>query len=390
MPMRKVAVMTGTRAEYGLLRPLIAELRQRPGLEVGLLVTGTHLSPVHGHTVDEIEGDGFPVWARVDALLASDNASAICKTMALTCVGMSEAMAALKPELLVGLGDRYELMAAAQAAMVHRVPIAHIHGGETTEGAIDEAIRHAVTKMAHLHFVATDAYRDRVIRMGEAPDRVFTCGALGLDNVLGLDPASREELSARLGIELPIERPVFLITYHPVTLSDRSPAEAVGELIAALDDIDDAVCIVTYPNADTLGQEIVAPMRRFVDARPDRAVLVESLGARHYLSAIKIADAVIGNSSSSIIEAPSLGVPTVDIGARQAGRIRAESVISCEEDTRAISEAIRIARTADFRERARECVNPYGDGKAAPRIAERIASHPLDGILMKSIYDGPS
>ena len=388
MPARKVAVLTGTRAEYGLLRPLLIELLNRPTLDIGLLVTGTHLSPEYGNTVEEIERDGFPIWARVDALLESDAPSAICKSMAMICIGMSDALAAQKPDILIGLGDRYELLATVEAAMIHRVPIAHIHGGEATEGLIDEAIRHAVTKMAHLHFVATEAYGERVIRMGESPGRVFVSGALGLDNIAGLEPLSREELSASLGIALPDSRLLFLVTYHPITLAERSPGAAVGEMLTALEKFDEATFIMTYPNADTLGRSILEPMQRFVAARPDRAVFVESLGVRRYLSAMKLADAVVGNSSSGIIEAPSFGVPTVNVGVRQAGRICADSVLSCEEDAAAIARAIRDSQTATFRQTARHCVNPYGDGKAAPRIADHIADHPLDGILMKSFYDG--
>lgn len=387
--MRRLAIVTGTRAEYGLLRPLLAALAERTDrVEAGLLVTGTHLAPEFGRTVAEIEADGWPIWARVDALLAGDSPAAICKSMALTSIGMSDALERCRPDLLVGLGDRYELLAAAQAAMVHRIPIAHLHGGETTEGVIDEAIRHAVTKMAHLHFTSAEPYRQRLLRMGEASERVFTVGALGLDNILGMALPDRAALEGELGLALPPGRPLILATYHPVTLSGDSPAAAVEAMLAALDILGDHTCILTYPNADTHSRDVLESLRRHAAARPDRVLLVPSLGVRRYLGLMRLADAVIGNSSSGIIEAPSLGVPTIDIGDRQQGRLRAASVIHCTDDAPAIGRALLCSQEPGFRTLARRVANPYGDGHAAPRIAERLATTALDGLLRKRFNDG--
>jgi UDP-hydrolysing UDP-N-acetyl-D-glucosamine 2-epimerase len=390
--MRRLAVVTGTRADYGLLRPLLTALAERSDrVETGLLVTGSHLAPEFGRTVTEIEADGWPIWARIDALLAGDGPSAVCKSMALTTLGMSEALERCRPDLLVGLGDRYELLAAVQAAMVHRIPVAHLHGGESTEGLIDEAIRHAASKMSHLHFTSAEPYRRRLLRMGEAPDRVFTVGALGLDNILSQEAPDRRTLEAELSLALPADRPLILATYHPVTLDGRSPAVAVEAMLAALDTLGDPTCVLTYPNADTLGRDILEPLRRYAARRSGRVLLVPSLGVWRYLGLMRLADAVIGNSSSGIIEAPSLGVPTIDIGDRQKGRLRAASVLWCPEETEAIAEALRRSQEPAFRLLARTSVNPYGDGRAAPRIADRLASEPLAGLLAKRFHDdGPS
>lgn len=387
--MRRLAIVTGTRAEYGLLRPLLAALAGRVDrVEAGLLVTGAHLAPEFGRTVTEIEADGWPIWARVEALLGGDSPTALCKSMALTTIGMSDALERCRPDLLVGLGDRYELLATVQAAMVHRIPVAHLHGGEATEGLIDEAIRHAVSKMAHLHFTSAEPYRQRLLRMGEAPERVFTVGALGIDNILSQPAPDRATLEMELGLALPTHRPLILATYHPVTLDAGSPATAVEAMLSALDRLGDITCVLTYPNADTLGRDILEPLRRYAARRAGRALLVPSLGVRRYLGLMRLADAVIGNSSSGIIEAPSLGVPTIDIGDRQRGRLRAASVLWCPAEAEAIAETLRRSQEPGFRAMARGVVNPYGDGRSAPRIADRLADTPLDGILIKRFHDG--
>lgn len=386
--MRRVAMVTGTRADYGLLRPLLAALGRIDQVEVGLLVTGSHLVPEFGRTVTEIEEDGWPIWARVEALLAGDSPDAICKSMALTCIGMSDVLARCRPDLLVGLGDRYELLATVQAAMVHRIPVAHLHGGEATEGLIDEAIRHAVSKMAHLHFTSTEPYRQRLLRMGEAPERVFTVGALGIDNILSQPVPDRATLEQELGMALPADRPLFLVTYHPVTLDATSPAAAVEAMLSALDGVGDVTCVMTYPNADTLGRDILEPLRRYALRRTGRVQLVPSLGVRRYLGLMRLANAVIGNSSSGIIEAPSLGVPTIDIGDRQKGRLRAPSVLWCPAEEGAIAATLHRSQEPEFRALARAVTNPYGDGQAARRIAERLVHEPLDGILRKRFHDG--
>lgn len=383
---RKVAVFTGTRAEYGLLRPLIAELLQRSGLDTGVFVTGAHLAREFGYTVEEIERDGPPIWERIESLLASDTPLAICRTMALGCIGVSDALERHRPDLLVLLGDRYELLAAAQAALVHRVPIAHLQGGEATEAVIDESIRHAITKLSHLHFVAADPFRRRVVQMGEDPQRVFTVGALGVDNALSLPRLGRAEIESSLGIAL--DRPVFVVTYHPVTLGAGSDIDNVKALTEALAHFPQASVVMTYPNSDTFARQLVAPLRAFVEACPDRAILVQSLGAQRYLSLLALDDVVvIGNSSSGLIEAPSFGIPTVNIGPRQQGRLRAPSVIDCEPDAEAICAAIDRALSATFRGRLRASDNPYGDGRAARRIADRIEKEDLDGIVVKRLHE---
>lgn len=382
---RRIAVLTGGRAEYGLLRPLLQHLYRHPDADIGLFVTGMHLSVEFGNSIDEIEMDGIPVWERIDSLLASDSPEAVCSSMALTCIGVSKALAHEKPDILVLLGDRYELFAAAQSAMIHRIPIAHIHGGEATEGLIDEAIRHAVTKMSHLHFASTETYRDRIIQMGEAPEHVFNSGALGVDNITGLSSIPAAELEKDLGLNL--AKPTFLITYHPVTLAARRPTYAVRELLAALAEHDEANFVFTYPNADTYGRDIIEPVRKFVTDRPSQAVFVESLGVRRYLSLMKHAVAVVGNSSSGIIEAPSLGIPTIDIGMRQQGRVRATSVIHCTEDQSAISRAISRACSPEFQREAQSTVNPYGNGGAAEFITQKLLEVDLNGIILKSFHD---
>lgn len=385
--MRRLAIVTGTRADYGLLRPLLVALNEIGQVDAGLLVTGSHLVPEFGRTVTEIEDDGWPIWARVETLLASDSPGAICKSMALTSMGMSDALVRHRPDLLVGLGDRYELLATVQAAMVHRIPVAHLHGGEATEGLIDEAIRHAVSKMSHLHFTSAEPYRQRLLRMGEAPERIFTVGALGIDNIVSQPAPDRATLEQELGMVLPTGRPLFLITYHPVTLDAASPAIAVEAMLSALEGLGDVTCVMTYPNADTLGRDVLEPLQRYAQRRAGRALLVPSLGVRRYLGLMRLADAVVGNSSSGIIEAPSLGVPTIDIGDRQKGRLRAPSVLWCPADEEAIAATLRRSQEPGFRALARAVVNPYGDGRAAPRIADRLAHEPLDGILIKHFHD---
>lgn len=382
---RRIAIFTGGRAEYGLLRPLIRELLGRASLDVGLFVGGSHFSEDFGNTAQEIEADGFPIWARIESHVDGDGPAEICQSMAKGCVGVSQALERHSPDLLVLLGDRFELFAAAQAAMIHRVPIAHLHGGEATEGLIDEAIRHAITKLSHLHFVAAEAYRDRVMQMGEAPSRVMTVGALGLDNILSLPRVDRAEMEGDLGI--PLSAPLFVVTYHPVTLLNRSPQESVKELAQALTGFPDATIVITFPNSDTHGREIIGALKEFVASRPHNAVLVKSLGANNYLSLLAIADVVIGNSSSGIIEAPCFGIPTVNLGLRQHGRIRAASVIDCDEEAAEIETAIGKALDRDFKIVAKSAQNPYGDGHAAKRIADAMISANLDDILLKSFVD---
>lgn len=377
MKLRRIAVFTSTRAEYGLLRPLMAEVSARPDLSLVTLVSGTHLSAEHGATWREIAADGFAIDARIDMKLGRDDPSGVSASAALVLTGVAEALTRLQPDVLVLLGDRYELLAAAQAALLARVPIAHIHGGETTEGAIDESIRHAVTKLALLHFPATEAYAERIRQMGELPARVFNVGAPAMDNIAGLAPVPLAELETFIG--LPLRTPAFLVTYHPVTLACDSGLAAMRSLLAALDQRAGSI-VITGANADPGASAIRSELQAFAAARPERVVLVESLGARRYLSLIAHVDAVVGNSSSGLLEAPAVGVPSVDIGDRQRGRLRAPSVIHCGEDAAAIGAALDEALSPAHRALAARRETPYGQAGAARRIVDALQAIHIESL----------
>lgn len=384
MNRRKICIVTATRAEYGLLYWLLCELQSAPEVELQLVVTGTHLSPRFGSTVDTIEADGFHIAARVPLPLDDDSPAGIAQSIGAATTGLARCFADLAPDVLVLLGDRYEMLAAAQAAMVTRIPIAHLHGGEATEGLIDEAIRHAITKMAHLHFVAAEPFRRRVIQLGEAPERVWMVGATGLDNIERLELLDRQTLETDLRISL--VSPLYLVTYHPVTLADEDPGDAMRTMLEALDE-DRPTLVITGVNADTGGSSMRAQAERFAASRADRVALVETLGARRYLSLMQLADVVVGNSSSGLLEAPAVGTPTVDIGQRQAGRLRAASVIHCAGNRGAIREALKRALSTEHRAITARRETPYGNPGAARRIAKVLREHPLDNLLMKRFYD---
>ncbi|MBP3193949.1 UDP-N-acetylglucosamine 2-epimerase [Natronogracilivirga saccharolytica] len=384
---RKICVFTGTRAEYGLLEPLISELRNEAGVELQLLVTGMHLSPEFGLTHQEIDAAGCHQVEKVEILLSSDSPVGISKAMGLGMISFSEALQRLEPDLLIGVGDRFELLAAAAAATVMRIPIAHIHGGETTEGAMDESFRHAITKMSHWHFASTEIYRNRIIRMGEHPDRVFNTGAPGIDNI------RRMELMSVTGLEkeLPfrITDNTLLVTFHPVTLEAQTAGSQFGKLLDAIDQAGDVRVVFTKPNADTGGRIIISMIDDYVKKNPGKAVSFVSMGQKRYLSALKHAACIVGNSSSGIIEAPSLKTGTVNIGNRQKGRVRAESVIDCEPDSDAIASAIKTCLSTEFRSKLGNITNPYeSQGEMTSRkIARVLLSSPPDGPVMKSFYD---
>lgn len=380
---RRICVVTGTRAEYGLLSGLMREIAADPALTLQVVATGMHLSPEFGSTYHQIEADGFAIDAKVEMLLSSDSAVGIGKSMGLGVMGFAEALDRLRPDVMVVLGDRFEILAAVQAALVARVPVAHIHGGETTEGAFDESIRHAISKMAHWHFVAAEPYRRRVVQMGEAPQRVFNFGAPGLDQIAKLDWLDREALRASL--DLPDRTPLFLVTYHPVTLDDRPPEQAIQQLLRALEAFPEAGIVFTYPNADTGGRALIDAVDRFVAAHPDRALAFASLGARRYLSLMRLADAVIGNSSSGLIETPFLKVATVNIGDRQRGRLKASSVIDAEETSDDIVRAIRQALSPAFRATLRGTASLYGQGNAWARIKDVLKT--ADLAVRKPFFD---
>ena len=367
---RRVCVVTGTRAEYGLLRPLLAEIVASPSLELQLVATGAHLSAEHGATVCEIEGDGHRIDERVEMLLSSDSDVAVCKSMGLALISFAEVFGRLYPHIVLGLGDRYELFAALSAASVCRRRIGHIHGGELTEGAFDDAFRHAITKLSHLHFTSTEVYRQRVIQLGESPDRVFNVGALGVDNICKLPLLERADVERE--IDLTLSRPTLLVTFHPVTLEPEQAPLQCRALLDALESIPGARFVFTGANADPEGRIVRDMVEGFVRRHADRARSFASLGVLRYLSLMRQVDAVVGNSSSGILEAPSLGVPTVDIGDRQRGRVKADSVIECPPRTADIAAAITRALTPEMRARAVQQITPYGDGHAAEKIREAL------------------
>lgn len=385
MTARRIAFFTSTRAEYGLLRPVMAEVASRPGLSLQTIVAGTHLSEEYGETWREIAADGFSIDARINMQMQTDDAVGIAASAALALTGTAEALARLQPDVLVLLGDRYELLAAAQAAVLARIPIAHIHGGEATEGAIDDSIRHAITKLAHLHFPAAQAYAERILQMGESPDRVWTVGAPAMDNIASLDPVSLETLEAFIG--MPLRAPAFLVTYHPVTLAGDGGLAAMAALLTALDERAGSV-VITGTNADPGGAPIRKALQAFGHANAGRIALVESLGVRRYLSLMQHVDAVVGNSSSGLLEAPAIGVPTVDIGARQRGRLRAPSVIHCDETASSIRQALNTVLTEEHRQLAARRDSPYGRPGAARRIVDVLQSVAID-TLCKPFVDRP-
>jgi UDP-hydrolysing UDP-N-acetyl-D-glucosamine 2-epimerase len=382
--MRKICVITGTRAEFGLMGNLMAMLNVTPDVILQLIVTGAHLVAGHGNTLEEIRAAGFKIDAEVDMLLASDSPRAVGQSIGLGVIGLTTALARLAPDIVVLLGDRYEALAAAQSAMILRIPIAHIHGGEATEGLIDEAIRHSITKMSHLHFTSAEPFRRKVIQMGEHPRTVHNVGAVGLDNVASLEPVTREEIEDFLGLTL--DAPILLVTYHPLTL-DADGAASITNLLDALATQEGTRIVFTGANADALGQEINKRVQAFCAARPGQAVQVASLGMRRYLSLMAISETVIGNSSSGLLEAPYVGVPTVNIGNRQRGRLRGPAVVDCDETTEGILAAIAKARSPELREIASRRETPYGAPGASAKIVEVLRGFDLKGILFKRFHE---
>ena len=381
--MRKICIVTGSRAEYGLLYWLMKEVASDPDLQLQIIATGMHLSPEFGLTYKQIEADGFAIDAKVEMLLSSDSPVGIAKSMGLGVIGFADALDRLKPDMLVVLGDRFEILAAAQAAMVSRIPIAHIHGGETTEGAFDESIRHAITKMAQWHFVAAEAYRKRVIQLGETSDRVFNFGAPGLDHLQHLNWMDRIALEKALAILL--DSPTLLITYHPATLGQREPVAAMNELLAALDEFPDATVIFTYPNADTGARALIERIDQWVATNKHRAKAFVSLGQHRYLSLMREADVIIGNSSSGLTEAPALKKATVNIGDRQNGRLKASSIIDALEEKNLIVAAINKALSEEFRAGLPSTRSLYGSGDVSHRIKDTLKTAALR--TQKAFFD---
>lgn len=381
---RKICVVTGTRAEFGLLRWLMQEIVTSDALTLQVIATGMHLSPEFGSTYREIEQAGFNIDAKVEMLLSADTASGVSKSMGLGLIGYADAFARLAPDLVVVLGDRFEIFAAASAAMIAGIPIAHLHGGETTEGALDEALRHSITKMSHLHFVGAEPYRKRVVQLGEHPDRVFLVGGLGVDAIERIQLLNREELEASIDFKFAARN--LLITFHPVTLECGSSGQQMQELLVALGELENTHLIFTLPNADTGGRELIQMVEAFVEAHP-HAKAFQSLGQKRYLSCLQFVDGVVGNSSSGIAEAPSFKTGTINIGDRQKGRLSATSVIDCKPERADIGRALCLLFDADFRQSLGTTVNPYGRGGTSKKIIDVLRRHPLDGLLKKSFHN---
>lgn len=384
---RKICVITGTRAEYGLMRWIMQGIKDDSELILQVIVTGMHLSPEFGLTYRAIEIDGFQIDRKVEMLTSSDTPVGIAKSMGLGLIGFADALSELKPDLIVLLGDRFEIFAAAAAALVARIPVAHLHGGETTEGAFDEALRHSITKMSHLHFVAAEEYRQRVIQLGEHPERVFLVGGLGVDSITRLSLLDRAALEKSLDFKLGPKN--LLITFHPVTLEIATAEAQLTELLAALAALEDTKLIFTMPNADTDGRKLIAMVNEFV-AQHHNARAYTSLGQLRYLSCIAQVDGVVGNSSSGLAEVPSFKKSTINIGDRQRGRLQAASVIQCDPTRESISAAIETLYTPRFQSGLSDVSNPYGDGGASEKVLEIVKCMSLDDLGKKSFYDLPA
>lgn len=383
---KKITVLTATRAEYGLLRPIIKALMAIDKFRVSVVVTGAHLSPEFGLTYQEIVADGIQIDKKIEILLSSDTPVSISKSMGLAMISFAEYFEESKPDALVVLGDRYETLAVCCAAMNARIPIVHLYGGETTEGAVDEAIRHSISKMSYLHFTSTQEYRNRVIQLGEHPDRVYAVGGIGIENALRMSLLSKNELEE--SIDFTLDKPYAVVTFHPVTLEEGQAQVQFEQILQAFSKHPEMKYIITKANADANGR-IINKMIDEYAASHDNCVAFESLGALRYLSALKYATMVIGNSSSGLVEVPSFKIPTINIGDRQKGRLQAESVINCEPVEKEVSAAIEKAMSEEFRKKASVVVNPYGDGNTSEKIAQTMARMLVDEDvdLKKKFYD---
>ena len=383
--MIKICVVTGSRAEYGLLSRLMQMIQEDSGLKLQVIATNMHLSPEFGLTYQEIEKDGFFINKKVEMLLSSDTANGTAKSVGLATIGFADAYEDLKPDLLLVLGDRYEILSAVTTALFYKIPVAHLHGGEITEGAYDDAIRHAITKMSHLHFTSTEEYRKRVIQLGENPERVFNVGAIGIDNIKHLKLLSRDVLEREL--QFLLKEQTILVTYHPVTLDENDTRMQFQCLLNVLNDRQDIRIIFTLPNSDTGGRVIIPMIQDFVKCNKDRAIAFASLGSLRYLSVLRCVSAVVGNSSSGIIEAPSFGIPTLNIGNRQKGRIVARSVLQCEISEQAIRAGLEIVLANSFLQLARSVITPYEQKNTAVKIRDVLKTYPLSPVIQKTFYN---
>jgi len=385
MTTKKICVVTGSRSEFGLLTPLLSWLRSDPGFDLQILVTGMHLSPEFGNTYQEILACGFSINESVDMLISSDTDTAIVKSMGLGLIGYADSFDRLKPDLVIILGDRFEAFAAATAAYMKKIPIAHLHGGEITAGATDEALRHSITKMSALHFTSTEEYRKRVLQLGEDDERVFNVGAIGLDNIQNLNLLGKEDLERVLNMSLNVE--ILLVTFHPVTLENLSSKEQMIELLEALNFFGKGQIVFTMPNADADSRIIKDMINQYVGDPKNRAIAFDNLGQVKYLSLMKYSSVVIGNSSSGIIEAPAFGIPTINIGDRQKGRVSANSVIHISTQRDAITNALNKAFDEKFKEFCRHVENPYGNGHTTEKIASILKKNISNIDLKKKFID---
>jgi len=381
---RKICVLTGTRAEYGLLYWLMKEIEKDSDLELQLIVTGMHLSLEFGLTYKEIEKD-FKIDKKIEMLLSSDTSISINKSMGLAQISFAEAYEELEPDMLVILGDRYEIFSAVSSAMISRIPVVHLHGGETTEGAFDEYIRHSITKMSHLHFTSTDEYKNRVIQLGEHPSRVFNVGGIGIENIKRLKLLSKKEFEN--SIDFTLNKKNILVTFHPVTLEDKTASKQFQNLLKMIDTLKHTNIIFTKANSDTDGRVINKMIDDYVAKNKDKSISFTSMGQLRYLSALQFIDAVVGNSSSGLIEAPSFKIATINIGDRQKGRIKAKSVIDCNTSKRELLGAFEKAYSEEFKKSLKKIKNPYGDGCASEKIISILKNVDLENILKKSFYD---
>ena len=384
MTKRSVCVVTGSRAEYGLLYWLMKEIQIAKDLELQIIATGMHISPEFGNTYRQIEQDGFKIDKKVEMLLSSDSEVGITKSMGLGLIGFADAIDNLKPDLIIVLGDRFEIFSAVSAAMIAKIPVAHLHGGEATEGSIDEPIRHSITKMSHLHFTSVEEYRNRVIQLGEQPNRVFNVGGLGIDNINKLELLSRVDLEKAINFNLGEKN--ILVTFHPVTLENSTAEAQFRELLDSIDTLQNTKIIFTKANSDTNGRVINNIIDDYV-ANHSNTIAFTSMGQLNYLSSLQFVDAVVGNSSSGLLEAPSFNIATIDIGDRQKGRIKADSVISCLPKKKDIIGALNALYSEDFQNIVANTKNPYGEGGASKEILKIIKDIGLDDILKKPFYD---
>jgi len=384
---RKICVITGTRADYGLMRWVMKGIKDNADLSLQIIATGMHLSPEFGLTYKAIEADGFEIDRKIEMLTSSDTSIGVAKSMGLGMISFADALSELNPDLIVVLGDRFEIFSAVAIALTAQIPVAHLHGGETTEGAFDESFRHAITKMSHFHFVAADEYKQRVIQLGEQPERVYLVGGLGIDNINRLQLLDLNALETGLGFKFGKKN--LLITFHPVTLEAGSAVVQMQELLAALAELEDTQLIFTMPNADTEGRVLIKMVKEFVLQRIN-AYAFTSLGQLRYLSCIAHVDGVVGNSSSGLTEVPSFKKGTINIGDRQRGRLQAMSIINCEPHQKSIADAINILYSPSFQTDLGQTCNPYGEGGASEKIVSTLKSININNVVKKTFYDLPN